>query len=355
MTGNGPGQEIWDAFETAREEALAKLEKLVGMVQACAALGVSRATYYRRHRKSPAPDRPRRERGRHHRALAPEEEAHVLDVLRSPEFADMAPAEIYAVLLDRGVYLCSESTMYRLLHRHDEVRERRRQAVHPSRKIPELVAEGPGRVWSWDITKLKGPVKGVYYCLYTIIDIFSRYTVGWMIASRENKDLAERFLSETIAKYPVGHGQLTIHSDRGSPMVAQNVAQMMAGLGVTKSHSRPKTSNDNPYSESQYKTLKYRHDYPERFGSIEDAKAWCTRFFHWYNEEHRHSGIGLHTPYDVHFGLAEQLREMRADVLRAVYERHPERFVRKPPEPPKLPETVWINKPKDDPLIPAQG
>ncbi|MEU0823191.1 IS3 family transposase [Streptomyces mirabilis] len=328
---------------------------LVGRVQACTALGVSRATYYRHHRHSPAPERPRREPRRHPRALSPEEEIRVLDVLHSPEFADMAPAEIYAVLLDRGVYLCSESTMYRLLRRRGEVRERRRQSLHPPRTVPELVAADPNRVWSWDITKLKGPVKGVYYCLYTVIDIFSRYTVGWMIAAHENKDLAERFLSETIAKYGIEPGQLTIHSDRGSPMVAQNVAQMMAGLGVTKSHSRPKTSNDNPYSESQYKTLKYRHDFPHRFGSLEDARAWCTRFFTWYNQEHRHSGIGLHTPYDVHFGLAEQLREMRADVLQAVYAKHPERFVRKRPEPPELPAAAWINKPATaGPLIPAQ-
>jgi putative transposase len=354
VTGNGDGDAVRDVFETAREEALARLEELVGMVRACAALGVNRATYYRHHRKSPAPARPARARGRHPRALTPQEEGRVLDVLHSPEFADMAPAEIYAVLLDRGVYLCSESTMYRLLRRRGEVSERRRQAVHPPRKVPELVAEGPGRVWTWDITKLKGPVRGVYYCLYTIIDIFSRYTVGWMVADRENKDLAERFLAETIAKYQVDEGQLTIHSDRGSPMTSQNVAQMLAGLGVTKSHSRPKTSNDNPFSESQYKTLKYRHDFPDRFGSLEDAKAWCTQFFRWYNEEHRHSGIGLHTPHDVHFGLADQLREMRSDVLQAVYAKHPERFVRKPPEPPELPRTVWINRPKEDPLIPAQ-
>ncbi|MFD3736255.1 IS3 family transposase [Streptomyces sp. NPDC058632] len=351
MTGATPAA----VFDTARDQALEELTPLVGRVQACAALGVSRATYYRHHRRSPAPARPRQERRRHPRALTPEEEIRVLDVLHSPEFADMAPAEIYAILLDRGVYLCSESTMYRLLRRHGEVRERRRQAVHPPRTVPELLAEGPNQVWSWDITKLKGPVKGVYYCLYTIIDIFSRYTAGWMIAAHENKDLAERFLSETIAKYGIEPGQLTIHSDRGSPMVAQNVAQRMAGLGVTKSHSRPKTSNDNPYSESQYKTLKYRHDFPGRFGSLEDARAWCTRFFTWYNEEHRHSGIGLHTPYDIHFGLAEQLREMRADILQAVYAKHPERFVRKPPEPPTLPAAAWINKPAPDgPLIPAQ-
>ncbi|WP_344389026.1 DDE-type integrase/transposase/recombinase, partial [Streptomyces aureus] len=204
------------AFNAARNQALEELTGLVGRVQACAALGVSRATYYRQHRRSPAPAKPRRERRRHPRALAPEEEIRVLDVLHSPEFADMAPAEIYAVLLDRGVYLCSESTMYRLLRRHGEVRERRRQAVHPPRTVPELVAEGPNRVWSWDITKLKGPVKGVYYCLYTIIDIFSRYTVGWMIAAHENKDLAERFLSDTITKYGIEPGHLTIHSDRGS-------------------------------------------------------------------------------------------------------------------------------------------
>lgn len=175
-----------------------------------------------------------------------------------------------------------------------------------------------------------------------------------MVADRENKDLVERFLAETIAKYPLGEGRLTIHSDRRSPMIAQNVAQMLAGLGVTKSHSRPKTSNDNPFSESQYKTLKYRHDFPDRFGSLEDAKAWCTQFFRWYNEEHRHSGVGLHTPHDVHFGLADQLREMRDDVLQAAYAKHPERFVRKQPQPAELPGTVRINRPKENPLIPAQ-
>ncbi|MFI0206812.1 MULTISPECIES: DDE-type integrase/transposase/recombinase [Streptomyces] len=240
-------------FEDARFRALEDLTGLVGRVKACSALGVSRATYYRHHRRSPAPARQRRERRRHPRALGPAEEATVLAVLRSDEFVDMAPAEIYAILLDRGVYLCSESTMYRILRRHGEVRERRRQATHPPRKKPELIAEGPNRVWSWDITKLRGPVKGSYYCLYTIIDIYSRYTTGWMIATAENKELAEQFLSATILKYKVQRGRLTVHSDRGSPMVAENVAQMMSNLGVTKSHSRPKTSNDNPYSESQYK------------------------------------------------------------------------------------------------------
>ncbi|EST38889.1 hypothetical protein N566_04875 [Streptomycetaceae bacterium MP113-05] len=330
-------QEAVPAFEAARHAALERLSALVGRVKACAALGVSRATYYRHHRQSPAPARPARQRRRHPRALSETEESEVLAVLHSPEFADMAPAEIYAVLLDRGRYLCSESTMYRLLRKHGEVRERRRQATHPPRRKPELIAEEPNRVWSWDITKLKGPVPGSYFCLYTIIDIYSRYTAGWMVAASENKGLAEQFLSTTIAKYEIPPGQLTIHSDRGSPMFAHNVAQLLSGLGVTKSHSRPKTSNDNPYSEAQYKTLKYRHDFPDRFGCIEDARAWCTGFFDWYNLDHRHSGIGLHTPFDVHFGLAGQLREMRSDVLTHAYQQRPERFVRKPPRTPTPP------------------
>jgi putative transposase len=347
-------------FEQARAEALEELAPIVGRVRACAALGINRATYYSRNRRSPAPPKPPRpEPRRHPAALSTAEEDRVLQTLRSPEFADMAPGEIYAILLDRGVYLCSESTMYRLLRRGQEVRERRRQATHPPRKKPELIATAPDRVWSWDITKLKGPVKGSYFCLYTIIDIYSRYTTGWMLATAENKELAEQFLASTIAKYAIDRGQLTIHSDRGSPMVAENVAQMMSNLGITKSHSRPKTSNDNPYSESQYKTLKYRHDFPDRFGCVEDARAWCERFFDWYNLEHRHSGIAMHTPFDVHFGLADELREMRADVLDAVYRDHPERFVNKRPEPPRLAEAAWINKPDqphpDDQTIPAQG
>lgn len=346
-------------FETARGQALQALTEVVGRVQACAALGVSRATWYRHHRRSPAPVKTKRPRQRHPRALSQAEEAQVLAVLRSPEFVDMAPAEIYAVLLDRAPTCARRRRCTASCSRHGEVRERRRQATHPPRKKPELIATGPNRVWSWDITRLKGPYKGSYFCLYTIIDIYSRYTTGWMVAASENKDLAEQFLASTVAKYGVEHGQLTIHSDRGSPMVAHNVAQMLSQLGVTKSHSRPKTSNDNPYSESQYKTLKYRHDFPDRFGCIEDARAWSEDFFDWYNLEHRHSGIAMHAPFDVHFGLAEQLREMRADVLDTAYQQHPERFVRKPPEPPKLPEAAWINKPADphhdDQTIPAQG
>jgi putative transposase len=346
-------------FAAVREAACDELAVVVGRLRACEAVGLSRATWYRHHRQSPPPARPRQERRRHPRALSDGEREKVLAVLRSPEFVDMAPEEIYAVLLDRGTYLCSVSTMYRLLRVEGEVRERRRQATHPPRKKPELMADAPNRVWSWDITKLKGPYPGSYFCLYTIIDIYSRYTVGWMVAAGENKELAEQFLASTVAKYGIKPDQLTIHSDRGSPMIAHNVAQMLTNLGVAKSHSRPKTSNDNPYSEAQYKTLKYRHNYPERFGCIEDARAWCERFFDWYNLEHRHSGIAMHAPFDVHFGLADKLREIRADVLTAVYEQHPERFVRKPPEPPQLPEAAWINRPTApqdaDAEIPTQG
>ena len=227
------------------------------------------------------------------------------------------------------------------------------------RPVVARVARRPGLlVGSRHACVHRSTSKTRYFFLYTVIDIYSRYTVGWMIAASENKDLAEQFLSSTIAKYPVEHGQLTIHSGRGSPMIAHNVAQMLSNLGVTKSHSRPKTSNDNPYSESQYKTLKYRHGFPDRFGCIEDARAWCAGFFDWYNLAHRHSGIAMHAPFDMYFGLADQLREMRADTLDAVYQQHPERFVRRPPEPPRLPEAAWINKPTDlrhdDQTIPTQ-
>lgn len=349
--GAGPDVVAGTVFEDARTQALEDLTDVVGRVKACSALGMSRATYYRHHRQSPAPARPRPGPGASAGAIrepsARTKRPGPLPCCGRPSSSTRHRARSTRSFLDRGVYLCSESTMYRLLRKHGEVRERRRQATHPPRKKPELVAEGPNRVWSWDITKLKGPVKGSYFCLFTIIDIYSRYAAGWMIAASENKELAEQFLSSTIAKYAIEHGQLTIHSDRGSPMVAENVAQMMSNLGVTKSHSRPKTSNDNPYSESQYKTLKYRHDFPDRFGCIQDARAWCEQFFDWYNLAHRHSGIAMHTPFDVHFGLSEQLRDMRADVLDAVYQKHPERFVRKPPEPPKLPAAAWINKPDE--------
>jgi len=331
------------------DEAVSELEPVVGVRDACRVLGEPRARWYRRHRKSPAPARPERVPAPQPRALTEIERKEVRQVLNSDEHADEAPATVYAKLLDAGVYLASISTMYRVLRSHDEVRERRRHATHPARVKPELVATQPNQVYSWDITKLLGPVKWTYYYLYVIIDIYSRYVPGWMLAHSENAKLAEARLADTVAKQRIGHGQLTVHADRGSPMVGKPVAFLLADLGVTKSHSRPHVSNDNPYSESQFRTLKYRPEFPDRFGCYEDAHSFCGRFFRWYNEDHRHSGIGLHTPADVHYGRAEAVRTQRAEVLTGAYAAHPERFVRKPPEPPALPAAVWINEPKEDP------
>jgi len=327
------------------DETITELTPLVGVRAACAAVGRPRATHYRHHRKSPAPVRPARPRARQPRALSPTEQARVLEVLHSERFADMAPDEVHAVLLDEGTYLCSVSTMYRLLRARGEVRERRAQATHPARVKPELVATAPNRVWSWDITKLGGPVKWSYFHLYSIIDIFSRYTVGWMVATAESMSLAERLLAETIAKQCVDRNQLSIHADNGSSMASKPVAQLLADLGVTKSHSRPHVSNDNPYSESQFKTLKYRPTFPGRFGSIQDARAHCADFYQWYNHEHRHSGIGMHRPVDLHYGHAGHVQNHRARVLTGAYTAHPERFVRHPPVPRPLPEAAWINPP----------
>jgi len=330
------------------DQAVAELEPVVGARDACRAVGEPRARWYRRHRKSPAPPRPERVPAPQPRALSEVERKEVRRVLNSDEHVDEAPATVYAKLLDAGLYLASISTMYRVLRSHDEVRERRRHATHPARVKPELVASAPNQVYSWDITKLLGPVKWTYYYLYVIIDIYSRYVPGWMLARSENAKLAEALLADTVTKQKIAHGQLTIHADRGSPMVAKPVAFLLADLGVTKSHSRPHVSNDNPFSESQFRTMKYRPEFPDRFGCYEDAHAFCGRFFRWYNEDHRHSGIGLHTPADVHYGRAEAVRAKRAEVLTSAYAMHPERFVRKLPEPPPLPTAVWINEPKED-------
>ena len=327
------------------DETITELAPVVGTKAACRAVGRSRATHYRRHRRSPAPPRQCREPARQPRALTEAEEAEVLAVLHSERFVDMAPAEVYAVLLDEGIYLCSVPTMYRLLRRHGEVRERRQQATHPPRVKPELVAAAPNCVWSWDITKLHGPAKWTYYYLYSILDIFSRYTVGWMVAARESAELAGQLLGETIVKQDVDRDQLTIHADNGSSMASKPVAFLLADLGVTKTHSRPHVSNDNPYSESHFKTYKYRPEFPTNFDSIEHSRAFTTNFYHWYNTEHRHSGIGMHTPIDVHYGHAASVQEHRAEVLSEAYAAHPERFVRRPPVPLALPETVWINPP----------
>jgi putative transposase len=335
------------AFEAAREQAADELAPVIGRRKACEATGIPQANWYRRHRRSPPRPRPVHPQASHPRALTALERRAVLEELHSERFADVAPAEVYATLLDEGVYLASESTMYRLLRERGETGERRRQATHPPRVKPELVAAKPNECWSWDITKLLGPAKWTYYYLYSIIDIYSRFTVGWMVASHESAALAERLIAESIRKQGIDRDQLTIHADRGPSMASKTVALLLVDLGVTKSHSRPHCSNDNPYSEAQFKTLKYRPDFPQRFGSIQDARLHCEEFFTWYNHDHRHSGIGLHTPADIHHGRAETIRDRRAIVLTDAFRRTPERFVRKHPEPPKLPEAAWINKPAD--------
>jgi putative transposase len=290
--------------------------------------------------------RPRPPRRPPPRALQAEERAAVLGVLHEPRFVDLAPAEVYATLLDEGRYLCSERTMYRLLAAHDEVRERRNQLRHPRYAAPELLARRPNELWSWDITKLLGPAKWAYFYLYVMLDVFSRYVVGWMVAHRESATLAERFIHGTCTRQRIAREQLTIHADRGSAMTSKSVAFLLADLGITKTHSRPHVSNDNPFSEAQFKTLKYRPAFPARFGSIQDVRAHCHVFFPWYNVAHHHSGLGLLTPHDVHFGLAEQRLAARATVLATAYAVHPERFPRGLPQPPARPEAVWINPPK---------
>lgn len=339
------------------DTAIGRLTPLIGVSAACAAAGRPRASHYRHHPVRPASATPAAAavpRRRQPRELSPAERQHVLDVLHSERFVDMAPAEVYATLLDEGVYLASESTMYRLLRQRGETGDRRRHATHPARRKPELVADAANRVWSWDITKLHGPAKWTYYYLYVALDIFSRYAVAWMVANRESAILAERMFTETIRKQRIEAGQSSIHADNGSAMASKPVAFLLADLGVTKSHSRPHVSNDNPYSEAQFKTLKYRPDFPDRFGSIEDARVFCDTFFTWYNHEHRHSGIGMHTPADVHYGRAEAVRRARRLVLDTAYRQHPERFVHRPPQPPKLPTTAWINKPDQPKKNPTQ-
>ncbi len=314
----------------------------IGLASACRALGVSRATAYR-HR-SPKPPSPRSRR-RSPLALSDDERAAVLAELHSERFVDASPAAVYATLLDEGAYLASERTKYRLLAGAQEVRERRAQLRHPAYARPELLATAPNELWSWDISKLKGPAKWTSYYLYVLLDVFSRYVPGWMVATAESAALAKRLIADSVEKQGVAPGRLTVHADRGSSMRSKPVALLLADLGIAKSHSRPHTSNDNPYSEAQFKTLKYRPGFPARFGSIEDARSFCRRFFTWYNEEHRHVGIGLLTPAIVHAGRAPEVRAARAITLDAAYAAHPERFVRRPPRPPELPTAVWINKP----------
>ena len=331
-------------------EAALTLSSDIGIKSACASLDVPRSGFYRTQARKNAPPGVPIKRPSPPRALSSDERQGVLDILYADRFADKAPQEVYATLLDEGEYHCSISTMYRILDANQEVKERRNQLSHPVYQKPELLATGPNQVWSWDITKLLGPAKWTYFYLYVILDIFSRYVVGWMVAPRESAALAEKLIKETCSKQNIEKGQLTIHADRGSSMRSKPVALLMADLGVTKTHSRPYTSDDNPFSESQFKTLKYRPDCPDRFGCIEDSRVFCQVFFPWYNTEHHHSGIGLHTPESVHYGFAQDVQKARGVVLRTAYEAHPERFVKKVPVPPLLPDAVWINKPKQVPV-----
>ncbi len=313
----------------------------LGTVAACEALGISRAGVYRRRQ----PARPATPRPTPPRALDPVERQTVLKTLDSERFLDRAPAQVHATLLDEGVYLCSPRTMYRVLDAAGEVQERRDRVRRPHYAAPELLATRPNEVWSWDITRLLGPVKWTYFYLYVVLDIFSRYVVGWMIACQESAALAERLIAETCLKQRIAPGQLTLHADRGGPMRSKPVALLLADLGVVKTHSRPYVSNDNPFSEAHFRTLKYCPQFPERFGSIEDGRAFGQGFFPWYNHEHRHSGLGFLTPATVHFGQAVAVRAQRARVLAAAYAAHPERFVNGRPQPADLPTAVWINPP----------
>ena len=327
------------------DAAFCEIEELVGTARACQALGRARATHYRRDQPPrPGPDVPR---ATPPNALSPPERQAVLDVLRSARFADSAPAQVWATMLDDGTYLASESTMYRLLRANGEVKERRRQAVHPPRAIPELVAAGPNVVWSYDATALRGPSRGRHYDLLVMVDIFSRYVPGWVVVDIHDGEIVKAWIDQVVtAQGAIDPARLTIHSDRGSPMTSKPVAVLLSDLKIGRTHSRPQVSNDNPYSEAAFKTLKYCPTFPERFGSLADARSFCAGFFEHYNHHHRHSGIGLHTPASVHFGTAAAIRDQRGLVLDAAYAAHPERFVNKAPTPPPIPGVAWINKPK---------
>ena len=319
-----------------------EMAPLLGVLATCAAFGVALATYYR-HR---APVHgPKRHRPSPPRRLPDAERKQVLDVLHEPRFADLAPAEVYATLLSEERHLCSVRTMHRILAENAEVRERRNQLRHPSYARPELLATAPNMLWSWDITKLRGPAKWTYYHLYVIMDVLSRFVVGWMVAHRESSTLAKKLITESCARQGIEQDQLTLHADRGSSMKSKPVALLLADLGVTKTHSRPHVSNDNPYSEAAFKTLKYRPDFPDCFGQIEDARGFCRDFFRWYNHDHHHSGLAFLTPADVHFGRIDDVLDRRQRALDYAYAANPERFTRGRSIAKRPPTEVWINKP----------
>jgi putative transposase len=344
-------------------QAVTDLAATTGVVSACALLGMPRSSYYRRSR--PIAEPPSQPEGQDHgaavepprrlsskRALSVAERAQIHALLNSERFADLSPREVYATLLDEGVYHCSWSTMYRLLRERGETKRRRDQPQPTAYAKPELLATRPRQLWSWDITKLKGPSPWTYFYLYVILDVFSRYVVGWMIALCERAELAEAFIAETCEREQIAPQQLTLHADRGSAMTSKCVAQLLVDLGVAKTHSRPHVSDDNPFSEAQFKTTKYHPTFPERFGSLEDARAWARPFFVWYNQEHHHSALGLLTPSQVHQGQADAVLAARQQVMVTAYEAHPERFVRGVPQPMRAPAAVWINPPTQQPNSP---
>lgn len=327
--------------------ATTKLAALATVSAACDCLGLPRPTYYRWQQQASVNDAHHKKK-KHPAALSTNEEKAILAILHSPRFIDKSPGEIYHILLDEGCYLCSERTMYRILTAHNEVRERRKQVRHRDYQKPELLAVRANEVWSWDITKLRSNKKWRYYYLYVILDIFSRYVVGWLVADGESSELAKQFIHQTCEKQSIDAGELTLHADRGASMRSKPVAFLLADLGVTKTHSRPYTSNDNPFSESQFKTLKYCPAFPACFHSIEEAKLFCRDFFDWYNNEHRHSGINRLTPASVHYGFADDILKHRNNVLKIAYDKNPLRFKNKLPTAGKLHEAVWINKPEEN-------
>lgn len=333
-------------METAADE----LAPLVGRKKACEAVGLPRSSWYRRHAKTPPPAKPATVSAgrRQPRQLSDAEREELNGVLHEERFVDLAPAEIYATLLDEGRYVASISTMYRELHRrHGCVPERRRQATHPAHAKPELCAKAPNELWSWDVSKLRGPGRWEWFFLYWILDVYSRYAVGWCISEHETAKVSEQLITDTIGAQRPDPTRLTIHADRGAQQTAKPVAQLYADLGITRSHSRPRVSNDNPYSEAGFKTLKYRPDFPKRFDSLEEAVAHGNRFFDWYNFNHHHWGLALLTPAQVHFGQADTVIDHRQSVLDAAHAAHPERFAQRPTAT-RPPAEAWINRPDEE-------
>ena len=318
-----------------------ELGGVVGVSAACAALEVPRSRLYRARQPQIEPS----PRPTPAHALSADERAHLRAVLNSERFMDQPPRQVYATLLDEGVYVAHWRTMYRVLAEHDEVRERRNLLAHPVYRKPELLATAPNQVWSWDITTLRGPVRWSGYKLYTVLDIFSRCVVGWMIAEVESSALARQLIAETAGRQGIQPDQLTLHADNGGPMTGKPLSQLLVELGITRSHSRPHTSDDNPFSEAQFKTMKYRPDYPDRFPTMEAAREWAREFFTWYNEEHYHSGLNLMTPASVHDGAAEAIQQQRQAVMAAAFVANPQRFTNGQPVVKGAPDAVWINPP----------